>query len=201
MPRARTTLEAGAWLLALLCAAIPLYNRVEARSAQEFASRNFASHAPALSGGDVVAPSTTTGSFEQISKGGILGRLEIPSLGLSVPILDDYDPDSLRKGVGHMRGTALPGGLGNFAVAGHRDTFFRPLRSIRPGTLINITTAQGTYRYIVDATSIVLPSNVSVLDIGQRPEMTLVTCYPFNFIGAAPKRFIVRAHLLWLEPA
>ena len=199
MPRSRTVLEAGAWLLGLLCAAVPLYSRVEARSAQQFASRNFASRTTNSSSG-VPVSSPATDTSEQISASGILGRLEISSLGLSVPVLDDYDPDSLRKGVGHIRGTALPGGLGNFAVAGHRDTFFRPLRSIRPGTQITMTTAQGTYQYIVDTTSIVLPSNVSVLDIGWRPEMTLITCYPFNFIGAAPKRFIVRAHLLSLDP-
>lgn len=127
---------------------------------------------------------------------GVIGRLELPALGLHVPILNDYDPDSLRRGVGRIKGTAVPGGLGNFAVAGHRDTYFRPLRRIARGMTMRVITPEGTFDYVVDSTSIVSPEDVDVLDIGDRPEMTLITCYPFDFIGAAPKRFIVRAHLV-----
>ncbi len=127
---------------------------------------------------------------------GVIGRLDVPALGLSVPILNDYDPNSLRKGVGRIRGTAVPGGLGNFVVAGHRDTYFRPLRRVHPGMMMRVITGEGSFDYQVDATSIVLPEDVDVLDIGDRPEMTLITCYPFDFIGAAPKRFIVRGHLV-----
>ena len=120
----------------------------------------------------------------------------MPALGLRVPILNDYDPDSLRRGVGRIKGTGVPGGLGNFVVAGHRDTYFRPLRRVANGMVMRVFTAAGTFDYIVDGTRIVLPEDVDVLDIGDRPEMTLITCYPFDYIGAAPKRFIVRAHLV-----
>jgi sortase A len=129
------------------------------------------------------------------------GRLEIPEVGLAVPIVDDYDPQKLIRGVGHVPGTALPGGLGNLVLAGHRDTFFRPLRNVHPGMDINVITQHGRYRYRIDTTEIVTPDHVEVLEIGEHPEMTLITCYPFDFVGPAPKRFIVHAHLLSLEAA
>ena len=127
--------------------------------------------------------------------GMVTGRLESASLKLSVPIVGDYNPASLVRGVGHVPGTALPGGLGNMVLAGHRDTFFRPLRLVRPGTILVVFTAGGRYRYVVDRSEIVGADAVGVLEIGERPELTLITCYPFNFIGAAPERFIVHAHL------
>ncbi len=132
--------------------------------------------------------------------GAVIGRLEIPKLGLFVPVLENFDPDTLKRGVGHIPGTAMPGGLGNLGLAGHRDTYFRPLRNVRPGMEIDVVTAEGKYRYQIDSTEIVTPEQVDVLDIRSVPELTLITCYPFEFIGAAPKRFIVHAHLLSLEP-
>lgn len=138
---------------------------------------------------------------EDSLKDGVMGRLEIKSLGLRVPILDDFDPNSLRKGVGHIRGTAMPGGLGNMALAGHRDTFFRPLRNIHEGMVMSVFTSEGRFDYLVDSTTIVMPEEVSVLAIHDIPEMTLITCYPFDFVGSALRRFIVRAHLKSIEPA
>ena len=131
----------------------------------------------------------------------VIGRLDIPGVKLSVPLVDSDDPSALRRGAGRMPGTAEPGGLGNFVLAGHRDTFFRPLRHISPGMLMNVVTPQGIYRYAVDRTEIVMPDQVDVLDIGDRPEMTLITCFPFSYIGAAPQRFVVHAHLLSLSPS
>jgi sortase A len=131
----------------------------------------------------------------------VMGRLEIRSIGLSVPIVEGFNSADLRRGVGHVHGTAMPGGLGNMALAGHRDTFFRPLRNIRQGMRISVFTADGRYDYIVDSTTIVDPEQVSVLAIHNTPEMTLITCYPFDFIGSAPHRFIIRAHLKSIEPA
>jgi sortase A len=131
-----------------------------------------------------------------VSESPIIGRLEIPALSLTVAILADDDPDSLRKGVGHIRGTALPGGLGTVGLAGHRDTFLRPLRHLTPSMDIRLIDASGVYHYQVDSTEIVDPSRVSVLDIGSRPQLTLITCFPFDYIGPAPRRFIVHAHLL-----
>ncbi len=128
-----------------------------------------------------------------------MGELRIPDLALNVPILSDFDPGSLLRGVGHIQGTAMPGGLGNMALAGHRDTFFRPLRRIRRGMVMQIAAQDGTFLYSVDSTEIVEPEEVRVLDIGSRPELTLITCYPFDYIGAAPHRFIVHAHLLSVD--
>ena len=126
----------------------------------------------------------------------IIGRIEIPQIDLSVPITASITREGLLRGAGHVPGTAFPGGLGTMGIAGHRDTFFRPLRRIRLGMQIKVIGASGTYRYQVDSTEIVNPEGVEVLNIGSRPMLTLVTCYPFNYIGAAPRRFIVHAHLL-----
>ena len=110
------------------------------------------------------------------------------------------ESSSLLRGVGHIEGTAVPGGLGTLGLAGHRDTYFRPLRHIQNGMDIRVTDATGTYHYEVDSTEIVLPEQVDVLAIRERPELTLVTCFPFDYVGAAPKRFIVHAHLLSMSP-
>ena len=133
-------------------------------------------------------------------KESVMGRIEIPALALSAPITDDFDTGSLRHGVGHIPGTAVPGGLGTVGLAGHRDTFFRPLRNIAPKMEIRLTDRTGTYHYAVDSTEIVSPDKVQVLNIAARPELTLITCFPFDFVGAAPRRFIVHAHLLSASP-
>lgn len=130
----------------------------------------------------------------------MVGRLDIPALKLSVPVMSDFESESLLRGVGHIQGTAMPGGLGTMGLAGHRDTYFRPLRRITLGMIINVTDDTGTYHYQVDSTEIVAPEQVKVLDIVDRPKMTLVTCYPFDYVGAAPMRFIVHAHLLSAAP-
>jgi sortase A len=130
----------------------------------------------------------------------VIGKLEIRQIGLSVPILPDYAAKSLLKGVGYVPGTAVPGGLGNVGVAGHRDTYFRPLRNIKPKMDIRMAGPDGVYHYQVDRMEIVTPDQVEVLDTHDRPELTLITCYPFNYIGAAPKRFIVHAHLVSVIP-
>jgi len=124
-----------------------------------------------------------------------LGRLEAPRLGLSVMISQGVSGRTLRRSAGHIPGTALPGELGNVGIAGHRDTFFRPLKEIRKNDTLTLTTLQGTYQYVVDSTEIVSPDNVKVLDPTDHPALTLVTCYPFYYVGSAPKRFIVQAHL------
>jgi sortase A len=124
---------------------------------------------------------------------GLLGRLEIARLGLSVMVMEGDDQRTLRRAVGHIPHTALPGQNGNVALTGHRDTFFRPLRNIRPDDIITLATLQGQYRYRVRSTQVVSPENVSVLDSSQHEILTLITCHPFYFVGAAPNRFIVRA--------
>jgi sortase A len=127
------------------------------------------------------------------SQRGLLGRLEIQRLGLSVMVMEGDDHRTLRRAVGHIPGTALPGQIGNIALTGHRDTFFRPLRNIRLDDVVTLTTLQGEYRYRVLATQVVSPDNLSVLDSDRSEILTLITCHPFYFVGAAPNRFIVRA--------
>jgi sortase A len=130
----------------------------------------------------------------------VIGRIQIPKLGLSAPITTGVGRNELIEGVGHIPGTAVAGGLGTMGLAGHRDTFFRALRRISPGMQIRVTGDTGTYRYIVDTTKVIWPEQVDVLDAGSQPRLILVTCYPFHYIGAAPRRFIVQAHLLSLDP-
>jgi sortase A len=198
MRKVLLAVEVGAWCLGLLCCATLLVVRVQAHSAQEAALHLAARDTEQVSSNSREA--SVSKRRDSANSDGVMGRLEIQSIGLTVPILDDYDPSSLRKGVGHIQGTALPGGLGNMALAGHRDTFFRPLRNIQKGMNMSVLTAGGRYDYVVDSTTVVEPEEVSVVAIHDAPEMTLITCYPFDFVGAAPHRFIVRAHLRSLEP-
>jgi sortase A len=123
----------------------------------------------------------------------VIGRLQIPRLKLSVMVREGADERTLSRAVGHIPGTALPGRLGNVGLAGHRDTFFRALRNIREDDAIEFETTQGMYRYVVKSTTIVGPRDVSVLAASGGENLTLVTCYPFYYVGSAPKRFIVRA--------
>jgi sortase A len=124
---------------------------------------------------------------------GLIGRISVARLGVSVIVMEGTDERTLRRAAGHISGTPLPGQEGNVGIAAHRDTFFRPLRDIRKDDLITITTSQGDYRYRVVSTQVVSPDDVSVLSSDGSDVLTLVTCYPFNFVGAAPNRFIVRA--------
>ncbi|HEY3827085.1 MAG TPA: class D sortase [Bryobacteraceae bacterium] len=127
------------------------------------------------------------------ASGGLIGRMEIQRLGISAIVMEGTSTITLRRTLGHISGTALPGQPGNVGISGHRDTFFRPLRNIEPNDIITLTTTIGEYRYRVLSTRIVGPSDVSVLDPSETEILTLVTCYPFYFVGPAPKRFIVRA--------
>jgi sortase A len=127
---------------------------------------------------------------------GPLGRINIPRLGVSSVILEGVDRDKLALSVGHVPGTALPGSDGNVALAAHRDTFFRGLEHIRAGDDIRLTSIGSDRVYQVDSTRVVAPTDVYVLKETGSPMLTLVTCYPFHYVGPAPKRFIVQAHLI-----
>jgi sortase A len=127
-------------------------------------------------------------------EGELLGHMEIPRLRVSAAVLEGTASRTLRLGVGHIRGTAIPGTPGNTAIAGHRDTFFRALKNIHDGDEIELKTVDTSTRYVVNWTKVVAPEDVSVLDSTSESALTLVTCYPFYFIGAAPRRFVVRAH-------
>jgi sortase A len=124
---------------------------------------------------------------------GLIGRVEIPRLGLSAILIEGDDARTLRRAVGHIPGTSLPGQSGNIALSGHRDTFFRPLRNIRENDIIVVTTLRGEFRYRVTSMRVVSPQDVAVLKASAGEILTLVTCYPFYFVGTAPDRFTVRA--------
>jgi len=123
----------------------------------------------------------------------LVGRIEIPRLGLKAIVAEGVSAGTLRRAVGHLPGTALPGGDGNVVLAAHRDTFFRPLKDVREGDDIELTTPQGRYGYKVEATQVVDPGRTDLLEAEGPPRLTLVTCYPFYLVGSAPDRFIVRA--------
>jgi sortase A len=129
-----------------------------------------------------------------IRPGDILGRLDIPRLGLSVAVLQGTSSRMLRLGAGHIEGTALPGESGNSGIAAHRDTFFRGLRDIHKADEIQFQTSTGLSHYAVDWARVVAPDDLSVLAPSAESALTLVTCYPFYLVGPAPKRFVVRAH-------
>ena len=129
-----------------------------------------------------------------VKVGDVLGRLDIPRLGVSVALLPGTNWRMLRLGAGHIAGTPLPGEAGNSAIAGHRDTFFRELKDIRRNDEIQLQTATGLFHYKVDWMAVVAPDDSSVLAPSTESELTLVTCFPFQFLGSAPKRFVVRAH-------
>jgi LPXTG-site transpeptidase (sortase) family protein len=126
----------------------------------------------------------------------LLGRLEIPSIHLNVMVREGVDAASLRKAAGHLPSSALPGQAGNVVVLGHRDTFFRPLRGIAQGDPIRVRTAGGSFRYIVDSIQVVEPEqSLAVQQDMPAKSITLITCFPFDYVGPAPRRFVVRGRI------
>jgi sortase A len=142
----------------------------------------------------IVDPATLAAGTTPVARA-LVGRIEVPRLKLSVLAREGADVATLRRAVGHIPGTALPGASGNAGFAAHRDTFFRPLKSVQNGDEVIVTTTRGVFRYLVTGTRIVEPSDVSVLDPTPGATLTLVTCYPFDYVGSAPQRFIVQAAL------
>ena len=126
-------------------------------------------------------------------EGSLVGRIEIPRLEVSAIVFEGTSDDTLARGVGHLKGSAAPGERGNLVLAGHRDTFFRELRDIRKGDEVTIKAPDGKFQYQVDSTEVVQPDQTEVLRPSDNATLTLITCYPFAYIGNAPERFIVRA--------
>ncbi len=172
---ARVCLASG--LLALAYAA---YVVVDARVYQAIEHRRFETVGPEL-------PAT-----QPAADGEAIGTIQIPRLDLTAVIAEGDSPSVLRRAVGHLPGTALPGQEGNVVLAGHRDTFFRPLKRVRVGDAITLTTRRGEVEYLVDSTTVVPPSDVQVLEPTNLHTLTLITCFPFSYLGPAPDRFIVR---------
>jgi sortase A len=142
--------------------------------------------------GPAIDPITTSASAPR-HPGDWVARLEAPAAGLSATVIEGSTDDMLARAAGHIENTALPGEPGNVGIAGHRDTTFRAVRTLVPGDTITLTSRSGRFDYRVTQTFIVTPDTVSVLNPTSHPSLTLVTCYPFTFIGHAPMRYIVRA--------
>ncbi len=137
--------------------------------------------------------SATPARDEERLASGVIGRLTIPAANVDAIVTEGVDDPTLRRAVGHIPNTALPGEPGNVALAGHRDTFFRGLAKLELGDPIQLVTTAGTYDYVVEDLRIVEPTETQVLAPGSTSTLTLITCYPFRYIGTAPQRFIVRA--------
>jgi sortase A len=137
-----------------------------------------------------------------VATGAILGKVEIGRLNLSSVVREGVDAGTLSTSVGHVPSSAMPGHAGNFALAAHRDTLFRPLRNIKQNDLITFQSLTQTFTYKVENTRIVKPTDVSVLQSNGHDALTLITCYPFYYVGSAPERVIVQARLVsQTEPA
>ena len=175
------------WLLlgvAIGCLGTYAYETVEARRFQAKHAAAFAQLA------QISAPVT------EVRPGGLVGMLDVPRLRLSTPVIEGDDDRTLKRAVGHLPDTPLPWEAGNSALAGHRDGLFRPLKDIQVGDEIRFRTSAAQFRYRVTETAIVDPDDVSVLRGRARNTLTLITCYPFYFVGNAPRRFIVYAETL-----
>jgi sortase A len=139
-------------------------------------------------------------SSPTLVEGGVIGEIQVRRLRLKAIVVQGSSNTILRRAVGHIPETALPGEPGNVAVAGHRDTFFRPLRNIRLGDAITFKTPHGAFQYVVESTAVVAASEVGVLASSDGRTLTLITCFPFDYIGSAPNRFVVHAREL-LSPS
>jgi sortase A len=161
---------------------------LDARVYQVFAKRSLETQIQAI-GKPAEIPVKST-----VKEGDVLGRIDIPRLGLSVAVLQGTRSRTLRRGAGHIEGTPFPGELGNSGIAGHRDTFFRALKDVRKDDEIQFQTATALVHYQVDWVKIVEPDDTTVLKPSMTEStLTLVTCYPFYYVGPAPNRFIVHA--------
>ena len=164
----------------LLAAGYSGYMIADAQAYQTIQLRKFAHNVPLL-------------EPHLLGVGETVGEIEIPRLALKAVILQGDSSRVLRRGVGHLPGTPMPGEWGNVALAGHRDSFFRSLRQVRPGDIIILHTLAGQFQYRVESTRVVSPAKVEVLAATDKRELTLITCFPFHYVGPAPHRFVVRA--------
>jgi sortase A len=186
--RAFAWIEACLWIVG--CLAIGYCAFIWGRAQYDQAQANWALN-------HVLPGDPGTAAPKGAAEGSLVGRIDIPRLDLSVIVFEGTSDDTLARGVGHLRGTAAPGAPGNLVLAGHRDTFFRELRNIRKGDHVRMKSPDGEYyQYSVDSTAIVQPTQTEVVRPTDDATLTLITCYPFNYIGNAPERFIVRAHYM-----
>ena len=132
-------------------------------------------------------------SVSTSQEGRLVGRIEIPRLNLSAIVFEGTSDETLARGVGHLTGSASPGENGNLVLAGHRDSYFRKLRGIRDGDAVTVSGRDREFEYVVESTAVVSPDATEVLRHSNDATLTLITCYPFRYVGSAPQRFVVRA--------
>jgi sortase A len=168
----------------------------EHRAAAEQPPPPGSSAAPGVLPGESGAPNEQPPAIPD----GLIGRIAIPRLHVRAIGKEGVDSKTLRRAGGHVPGTALPGEDGNVGLAGHRDTFFRGLREVHKNDRITLETVDREYEYVVESMKVVGPKDVQVLSPTRNPVLTLVTCYPFHYIGNAPRRFIVRARQVATSP-
>jgi sortase A len=180
------------WLFAAIGIVLLVWCAFVAANAARFQRDESSTLERAVNGNKTVTTNAPI-SHPRQAKDQLIGRLEIPRLHLSVMVAEGDDDNTLRKAVGHLPETPLPWEFGNSAVAGHRDTFFRPLKDVRVNDRVRVLTPRGNFQYSVSRITIVEPNDVSVLAATDHSLLTLVTCYPFYYVGQAPKRFIVQA--------
>jgi sortase A len=193
--------ERTAWTIAVGCLGVWVALSISASEGRRAALARFAaSEATVLAASDAPdhslwSPQRVLAWREAMGQPGPepLAVLRIPRIKLEVPVLEGTDDWTLNRAVGHIADTPAPGDAGNVGIAGHRDGFFRGLKDVRTGDELLLQTHSGTERFLIDHISVVDPDDVSVLDATSEPSITLVTCYPFYFIGSAPKRYIVKA--------
>lgn len=132
-------------------------------------------------------------------EGEVIGEIQVPRLGLTAVVVQGDSAATLRHAVGHMAKSPLPGEWGNVALAGHRDTLFRPLRGIQVDDEIRFKTIEQNFKYVVESMEVVDPTNIQVLKPTSGHDLTIITCFPFYYVGPAPKRFIVRARQIEVQ--
>jgi sortase A len=183
----------GLLALALTCAGT--YALAQAR-AHLFTALEDARLSALLEGGDASSSATGQKARADAQAGRAWGRIELPRLGLSALVAEGVDAGTLSVAVGHFPASAFPGEMGNVALAGHRDTAFQMLKHIWPDDVLRLTTPDGTFDYRVEWLAIVDPARTDVVASTGEPLLTLVTCYPFDYVGSAPRRYVVRARSL-----
>ena len=206
----RVLLILGGLMVALYVAASVHRTVLSSAELRRFKARQLASAAPQGSSSLSATPDFSLWSKQRIKDyqesltahfASAIAILRIPKIHVEVPVLEGTDDLILNRGVGHVAGTANPGENGNVAIAGHRDGFFRGLKDVALGDTIDIATQEQTETYIIDRITIVERNDLSVLQPRAHSSLTLITCYPFYFIGSAPKRYIVQASIADSIPA
>jgi len=193
-PIAPRTLIRGFFLaLAMVCLGLYSYDYVDRTLYQTYEGREFDRSLEHEAAAVTTAHQTPSGRVRLPASSALIGRLSVPRLNLAAMVREGIDGKTLKLAVGHIPATALPWQTGNVGVAGHRDTFFRGLKNLKSGDEIQFSTLKGNFEYVVESLTIVEPANAAALAPSSENVLTLVTCYPFYYVGDAPRRFVARA--------